>query len=328
MVRLSDLVLRKRTKGKPSTLFSDLDIPDKESKDEGLGDIYNEGCSYIESNVRQVAEGEVPDVEPGKHIITKIVDNAQAQDALYFKALYTKDDKDPFVTHLMNVAVYAVKVGVGLGYSRDDLVRLGIAGLLYDLGMVKVPQKVKEKKGKLTPGELERVRSHPEMGYKILSKLGPSYEWVADVALQHHEREDGSGYPKGLRGEEIHEYAKIIGVVDVYEAMTHVRPQRKHFLPFLAVKEIVQTQKGCFAQTIIKGLLTQLSVFPVNSYVKLNNNSLAQVIEITRDEPLRPTVRILFDPQGRRVEEKEVVDLKSAPLLYIVDSLFKEDLPS
>lgn len=149
-----------------------------------------------------------------------------------------------------------------------------------------------------------------------------------EVAYQEQEREGGQGYPRGLKGDEIHDYAKIIGIVDVYEALTHHRPQRKGYMPHEAVKLILGTQKDLFSNDVKRLLLTKLSCFPLGSYVKLNSKAICRVIETNEDSPLRPTVEILFDSRGRKLPKKKVTSLIEAPLLYITGTVYESDLPA
>jgi len=174
---------------------------------------------------------------------------------------------------------------------------------------------------------LETIRKHPYYTYKILQTLGEKYSWIAKVAYQEQEREGGQGYPMGLKGDEIHDYAKIIGVVDVYEALTHHRPQRKGYMPHEAVKLILGTQKDLFSNKVKRLLLTKLSCFPLGSYVKLNSKAICRVVEINEDSPLRPTVEILSDSQGSKLLTRKVVNLADAPLLYVTGTVCESDLP-
>ena len=215
----------------------------------------------------------------------------------------------------------------GVNYSSKQLIELGITSILHDIGMVFIPQEIVEKNGKLTASELEKIRKHPYYTYKILQTLGEKYSWIAKVAYQEQEREDGRGYPRGLKGDEIHDYAKIIGVVDVYEALTHDRPQRMGYMPHEAVKLLLGTQKEQFSNEIKRLLLTKLSCFPMGSYVKLNSRAICKVIEINEDSPLRPTVEILFDSQDRKLPKRKVINLADAPLLYVTGTVYEAELP-
>ncbi len=163
--------------------------------------------------------------------------------------------------------------------------------------------------------------------YKILQTLGKKYLWIAKVVSQEQERENGQGYPNGLKGDEIHDYAKIIGIVDVYEALTHHRPQRRGHMPHDAVKLILGTQKNLFSDEVKRLLLTKLSCFPLGSYVKLNSKAICKVIEVYEDSPLRPTVEILFDSQKRKLPNKKIIRLTEAPLLHITSTVYESDLP-
>jgi HD-GYP domain-containing protein (c-di-GMP phosphodiesterase class II) len=172
------------------------------------------------------------------------------------------------------------------------------------------------------------IKKHPQFGYEIvLNSLGEKYKWLAEVVSQEQEREGGQGYPRGLLGNEIHEYAKVIGIVDVYEALSHPRPQRKRFLPYEATKVIVNSSKNMFPQKLIRALLTKLSCFPTGSYVVLNSKAIGRVVETNEAYPLRPVIEMLYDSMGKKLTEKKVVKLQDTPLLYITDSMFEEDLP-
>ena len=144
--------------------------------------------------------------------------------------------------------------------------------------------------------------------------------------MQVHERIDGSGYPRGLRGDEIHEYAQIIGLVDTYEALSHSRPYRGRFHHFYAIKEIIRTSKVCFQRKHLKALLNTVSIFPLSTLVRLNSNAIGRVIQAFPDCPMRPRLRIEFDSQGRRVLTDRIVNLPDNPLLYIVDSVSGDDI--
>ena len=153
---------------------------------------------------------------------------------------------------------------------------------------------------------------------------GEAYAWLADIVVQEHEREGGQGYPEGLRGDKIHAYAKIIGLADVYEALTHVRSYRRGFTPFEAVREILASQKDFFPMPILKSMVAQLSVFPLQSYVLLNSKAIGQVVATHEAAPLRPVVRLLYDSQRKPVQGEKLVDLRSNQLLYITDTLSAE----
>jgi HD-GYP domain-containing protein (c-di-GMP phosphodiesterase class II) len=158
----------------------------------------------------------------------------------------------------------------------------------------------------------------------MLQALGPEFERVAIVALHHHEREDGSGYPQGLKGDQIHEYAKIVGVADAYESLTHARPYQKMRVPIDAVKEIVTTNRHMFPTPILKGLIQGLSTFPVGSLVRLNSKEIVRVVATNPAFPMRPVVEIIAGPKGERLASPRRVDLAQNSLVYITDSVARD----
>jgi HD-GYP domain-containing protein (c-di-GMP phosphodiesterase class II) len=308
----------------------ELSAPSSEEleKQKRIENLYTSSYNFIEGVLNNLKRKQRFTIDKGLEIVGEIVNTEKAASILYGKAvLGGKDIPDNLAAHSVNVCIYALVLGKGVNYSSKQLIELGITAILHDIGMVFIPQEIVEKNGKLTASEIEKIRKHPYYTYKILQTLGEKYSWIAKVAYQEQEREGGQGYPRGLKGDEIHDYAKIIGIVDVYEALTHHRPQRKGYMPHEAVKLILGTQKELFSNEVKRLLLTKLSCFPLGSYVKLNSKAICKVVGINEDSPLRPTVEILFDSQRRKLSKKKVINLADAPLLYITGTAYESDLP-
>jgi HD-GYP domain-containing protein (c-di-GMP phosphodiesterase class II) len=253
--------------------------------------------------------------------------NKNLIDELYDYTMSVPSELDEMVIHAVDVTFTSLKVGKGLNYDTKMLLRLGLVGFLENVGMYKIPDSILKKQGKLTREEVYIIKEHPNMSYNILKQMGDRYHWLANVALQIHERSDGSGYPEGLKGPEIMELASVVGLVDVYVAMIKKRPYREKFVQTDAIKSIIEASKGLFPQKIVKVFLNQISLFPVNSYVKLNNKSIGRVISTDRDQPLRPTIELIYDGLGNRLKEQQVVYLSQNPLLYIESSINENELP-
>ena len=303
-------------------------IREEERKEKAFVDIYDEFYEFLAEVLDAAKTDQKFSIDRGVELVAKVIDTPSAIESLYRKAIYRKEFKYDSRVHGINVAIFAIKIGEGLGYKRDQLVELGIAALIHDIGMCKIPDEVVNKEGILTNEEYALIKKHPQFGYEIvLNSLGEKYKWLAEVVSQEQEREGGQGYPRGLQGNEIHEYAKVIGIVDVYEALSHPRPQRKRFLPYESTKVIVNSSKNMFPQKLIKALLTKLSCFPISSYVVLNSKAIGRVMETNEASPLRPVIEMLYDSMGKKLTEKKIVKLQDTPLLYITDSMFEEDLP-
>ncbi|MBT3879353.1 MAG: HD domain-containing protein [Candidatus Scalindua sp.] len=307
----------------------ELTAPSKEGLEEQkrIEGLYATIYDFIEGVISSLKRKKRFTIEKGLEIVKDIVHTENATNILYGKAVQGKGIPDNLSAHSANVCIYSLILGKGVDYSQEKLIELGITALLHDIGMVFIPNEIVSKKGKLTTSELQQLRKHPYYTFKILQTLGEKYLWIAKTASQEQERENGQGYPNGLKGDEIHDYAKIIGIADVYEALTHNRPQRRGYMPHDAVKLILGTQKDLFSNEVKRLLLTKLSCFPLGSYITLNSKAICKVIEIYEDAPLRPTVEILFDSQNRRLQKKKIIRLTDAPLLYVTGTVYESDLP-
>lgn len=255
-----------------------------------------------------------------RRVMAGMVQALATSDALLLQAQEAGDPRVDLARHMVNVAVFALKIGQGAGCRDDELPWLGLAACLHDVGMVIVPRRILEKPEALSPDEMALVRQHPEKGFRILQTLGPEFEWLANVALQEHEREDGSGYPQGLAGDQIHEYAKIVGLADVYEALSHARPYRQMSSPVDVVKELISSQRRRFPDRILKGFIRGLSAFPVGSVVRLNSMEVGRVVATNPTLPLRPVVEVLQGSKGERLDPPRRLDLATNTLLFITGS--------
>ena len=255
-----------------------------------------------------------------RRVVAGMVQSLATGDDLLAQAQEGGDPHLNLARHMVNVAIFSLKIGQGAGCRDDELPWLGLAACLHDVGMVTVPRRILDKPGALSPDEMALVRQHPEKGFRILQTLGPEFEWLANVALQEHEREDGSGYPRGLVGDQSHEYAKIVGLADMYEALSHNRPYRQMSSPVDVVKELISGQRRRFPDRILKGFIRGLSAFPVGSVVRLNSKEVGRVVATNPTLPLRPVVEVLQGSKGERLDPPRRLDLATNTLLFITGS--------
>jgi HD-GYP domain-containing protein (c-di-GMP phosphodiesterase class II) len=282
--------------------------------------LYRAARQEVAPIVAALSSGKPCELGPLQAAVGGLLESLARGDELLALALEGSETLLDLPRHLVNVAILAIKIGQGIGYGEEELWRLALAACLHDVGMTSIPRRILEKSGALTPEELALIRQHPEQGFRMLKALGPEFEWVAIVARHEHERQDGSGYPQGLKGDQIHEYAKIVGVADAYEALTHARPYQKIRVPLDAVKEIVTTNRHMFPTRILKGLIQGLSTFPVGSLVRLNSKEIVRVVATNPAFPMRPVVEIIAGPSGERLASPRRVDLAQNSLVYITDS--------
>ncbi|HKW86541.1 MAG TPA: HD domain-containing phosphohydrolase [Nitrospiraceae bacterium] len=259
-----------------------------------------------------------------------IVKSLQSSDRLVVQAL-SGANGSPLITNLVNVSIMSVKLGMGLEYRREELERLALAGLLHDIGIFAVPESLILKPHRLNHSERAIIEQHPELGFQVLSTLGSSYSWLAQVVRQAHERWKGQGYPNKLKGAQIHDYAQIIGIVDVFDALISPRPYRRRILPHEAVRELLATEQSSFSRELIKALVEQLSAYPLGTTVRLNTGEVGVVTQLNSRYPLRPVVQVSQTANRVMPNGPRLADLSKTPLMYIVETLEPptiENLPS
>ncbi len=227
----------------------------------------------------------------------------------------------PLVTNLINASILATKVGIGLGYYGKELHRLTLAGLVHDIGLFAVPHSVVTKSGRLTREERTLIEQHPELGYQVIHKQGVEWEWLAQVVRQAHERWSGQGYPSRLKGLAINEFAQIIGVVDVFDALVTPRSYRRRFFPHEAVRELMVAERTAFPREIIKALVEQLSAYPLGTLVRLTTGEVGVVVRINAKFPLRPTVEIGSEVAQGKGHDVRQLDLSLSPLVSIIETI-------
>lgn len=275
------------------------------------------------------AQKKIP-LERARRIAARLVEEVPEENRLLWLAINTRKGSQ-LISHVLNVAIFSIKIALGLKCSRDELLLLTTAAVLHDLGMTAIPESIIEKKGKLTRQEYDLIKQHPYYSMEIIrNSMGKEedrdVERLIRIVGEEHERENGSGYPAGKRGEEIDDLAKVIGVVDVFEALSHDRGHRSEYSSFQAIQVIIQMRNEFFSPKVVKAVITQISIFPLESYVKLNNGETGKVIRTNYTHPMRPVVEIVSDSKGERVGERREVDLSKNPLIFITRPVGEEEM--
>jgi HD-GYP domain-containing protein (c-di-GMP phosphodiesterase class II) len=287
---------------------------------------YHKKLRTLANQVRlSVQSNETIDISSVIKHVRHIMDNDLIE-PLYHCLVFEGSTESAVAEHAIEVTVFSLMVGLGMGYDKKRLLPLGTLAFLHDVGMYLIPQHILDKKGKLSEREFKEVKRHPEISAEVLSKLGDTFAWLAELSLQVHERADGTGYPRGIKEDGIHEFAFIVGLVDMYSAMIKDRPYRDRVERNKAMKGIISSSKGKFPARVMKVFLNQISFFPVGSHVKLNDRSAGRVISTNPEFPLKPIVEILYDHVGKRLKKPKVVDLSQQPLLYITESIDEREL--
>lgn len=203
-----------------------------------------------------------------------------------------KASDDYTFQHSLRVSILATMIGKWLGYSQHELLELGEAGLLYDIGKMSIPDFVLRKNTEVTKEEYELIKKHPQFGYSILLKTKGVTQNIKYAALHHHERMDGSGYPLRLRSSQIHDYAKIIMVCDVFDAMITDRPYKKGICPLLAADYLLWSSGKIFDGEVCYVFVKKLSEYFIGKSVILSNGLEGRIIYIEENYPTRPIVQV------------------------------------
>ncbi len=259
--------------------------------------------------------------DPRKRILSAmdsigyIIRDPETIDMLYCYSAHPDTYSDVIVAHSVNVAIYSLKFFASLSYPEEDIIRIGTAALLHDIGMYDIPEEIVYKRKQVTDTEYGLIKQHTVAGNEKLMTDQDDHGFYSVVALDHHERIDGSGYPKGLR--DIPDFVEFLGLLDFFEAVTHQRPQRGPVTPHRGIQIILGLRNGVFSPRALKAIIHVFSVFPAYSVIRLNSGEIGQVVKIHTNWPLRPIVRVLFGEDGQLRERAREVDLLHDRDLYI-----------
>lgn len=277
-------------------------------------DVYFSAESAVATAFGDFTKGTALDVPALKEEVTKITDSVlrNPHAAALFAAM--REGAEYLIDRAMNTSVYLIVFARFLGMDRADIERAGIVGLLQDVAMAKVPSEVVGKRGALPPAELALVRRHVEQGIGAIAGMKGLGSEIAELAGMHHERHDGSGYPRGLKGAQIPAIAACSALVDTYSAMTRPRPYAEPIPPSKALGILHRWRGKTFHATLVDEFIRCLGAFPVGSVVELNTGEIGVVVSQDPAKRLQPRVMVVKDAQGSPLRPQKIVDLARGPM--------------
>lgn len=292
------------------------------TQDNALEEFYSERLERISVIFRRVANGQEVEQEEvysiGGELLQQVISDRNAAVALIFTQPNTDND---LAIRSLNSTLIALVVGLGIKLNSHRLIQLATGSLMHDVGMVQVSEDIIAKTDKLTNEELAEIRTHTLLGYQHLSKNMRYPADIALMALQHHERWDGTGYPQRLKGEEIALSARIITIADSYLAMVKDRPYRSSMIGYTAIKAVLGDNGSHFDPKMLKAFLDSIGIFPVGSIVQLNDSSIGRVVSPNVDAPLRPRLELLVDAAGTRLKIPEPLDIVERQKIFITKAV-------
>jgi HD-GYP domain-containing protein (c-di-GMP phosphodiesterase class II) len=316
----------------PSVRQHDLPVADgseEQSEEDRIRMIYVAAKQYMAYVRNQVKKGESFQLEPALIYINNLIESSLAMvSQIYQLTVDYEQEDDYYLSSPINTLVYGVKIAERMGYAKQKLIEFGLAALLHDIGMFKIPDQILNKAGRLSDSEMDLIKEHPGFGVEIMAPFAAKYPMMIRAIYEHQERANGQGYPRGIKGDEICEDAQIIGICDSYEAMTHHRPHKKPLLQGDSIKELIGFKSNLFEPRITKMFLDEISMYPIGSYVRLNNRNIGRVVATNKTNPMKPVVNLIFDERGIKMDPPRTIDLRTHPVLNIVDSVSVEDLPA
>jgi HD-GYP domain-containing protein (c-di-GMP phosphodiesterase class II) len=246
----------------------------------------------------QLASGGKTDLSEAELIVGAIIDSLENnQDALVL--LICLRNKNQFIMeHCLSTSIYTCIICQYMGYDREITKQLTLAAMLHDVGKMHVNQKILNKPSKLTQQEFKHLTSSIAKSYKMLTNTIGMENFACEMVLSHKEHLDGTGYPRGLKDDDINEYARILAVADAYDALTHQRPYAAAVVPAQAFK-ILDAEQTCFDQGVVQALIHALGQYPVGSLVILSNNRLAVVKHVDADNPTKPLVTEFYNANSK-----------------------------
>ncbi len=282
-----------------------------------LMDIHREACRVVGDVYNAIKNDEMFTTDSIEGAAKNIIKLMEEDNNIVLFLYGLEEGKNYLVAHSVNVTFYALLIGTALKYSQDKIRELALGTLLIDAGMVKMPAYIAYKQSNLSDHEFNLIKTHPLHGYRLIKQLGKIREKSALVGLQHHEYFDGKGYPRGLKGNQIDEYARIAAIADSYEAQISSRSYREKQSFYHAMKNLLSSGVNRFDPVILRVFLSKMSVYPIGSLVELNDGGVGLVIGSVPKKPLRPIIKLIFDNEKNRLSDLIIINLLEETALFV-----------
>ncbi|NGZ12308.1 HD-GYP domain-containing protein [Vibrio aestuarianus] len=263
-------------------------------------------------------------VDEASLLVDDIVDKLLSEDSVTLHLMNGKSEFEDIYFHSLNVSVIAMMIGKAKGYDAQKIKELAFAALFHDMGKIKVPTAIVRKKTKLTEPELNYLKLHTKYGLEIASHIESFPDSAKKVIEQHHELNDGSGYPLGLKEADIDELSQVITVANAFDNLCHPNIVAEQKIPYIALSYMYKHCKHLYSNENLNILVKFMGVFPPGTVVQLSNNMVGLVISVNARQLLYPNV-LIYDPSVPRTQAP-IIDLADRDL-KIVNAILPHKLP-
>ncbi len=280
-------------------------------------------CKVMED----IRMGKQLEIEKVDHVVDQMVASIfRNKNALItLGRLKTIDDYTFF--HSLSVGIILISFGKHLGYDQKTVKAIGIAGILHDIGKMKIPAEILTKPGRLTENEFNMIKGHVEHGRTILEQTPGINKTAIQIAYEHHERMDGTGYPCNLKGGEISQLGQMAAIADVYDAITSNRCYHKATEPTDALKKLFEWSEHYFSRELVQQFIRCVGIYPVGTLVRLESGLLGIILAHENNSLLQPVIRIVYNTKRNKYISPYDVDLSVASTNKTNDKILNYELP-
>lgn len=297
-------------------------------------EVYVKAVDTVSDVLQEARLGRIPQANKAKEAVTDLTEFVLSDRPALLALTLIKNYDNYLFNHSVNVSVLSLALAEALKVPRDDLNDIGLAGLLHDIGKTITPKEITLKPHTLSDEEWRIMQEHPVKSAEIVEKMEGVSDLTVRIVYEHHIKFDRTGYPDLEEGRQVHPYSKIVTVADCYDAITTLRPYQKPFPPREAMRILESLSGKVIDPKYFQEFIKILGIYPIGTLVRLHTNEVAVVLETNAVNPLKPKIRVVFDPEGNPLpkffdldlstilkESPESRDIVSTvdPLLYNVD---------
>lgn len=271
--------------------------------------IHHQAIELVSNSLKEITIGHPIDIDLFYNLTNGMVDSVLRNHNALACIGRIRDKDNYLLQHSVNAAILMGIFAHSLKMDRERIKQIIIGAMLHDIGKLLTPHHILHKPGRLTEDEFEVMKLHVSDSRDLLKQIPGLSELSIKVAAQHHERVDGSGYPDGLKADEICREGKMCAIVDVYDAITADRDYHKGMPPALALQRLLDWSGTHLDAELVNCFISAMGIYPVSSLVLLNNDKLAVVLAVCEKNPNQPTIKVIYDSISKQPLKPEILDL-------------------